>query len=578
MSVLCFIERFATAWQARSTTITSLDGFLTAMAEDPDFEAFATRLNETDWYDAEVSRAAEQLDATEILFVLRQLTGGARQPLQRFLFLTGELLTNFNEDFGERWLAWAEAAARDERGSQPLYQWVESLRYDPLEGDDHARFPTSGFRRSSGTVVSNEDDRVIDAVSTLQVSSSVQVSDKTLSLSNPTLARVYGPAGRCLAVVDRNVEKFYGPQLDAYFRHHRILLEKRVVRAMEVDKDIGNVEALLAEFKQFGVARHEPVLVVGGGVLADVAGLACALYHRGTPYVMLSTSIVSGIDAGPSPRTCCDGFGYKNLFGAYHPPALSLMDRSFFSTLRPGWLRHGIAEIVKMAVVKDATLFADLEAAGPALVATRFGTRTVDAGSRIDGLSQAILGAALRSYVEAEYGNLFETHQCRPHAYGHTWSPGFELSAGLLHGHAVSIGMGFGAYLSHQRGWLPRADLMRILNLISRLDLSLWNDAVDEPELWWQAQNKIIQKRGGHLAAPVPRGRVGACGYIEELSRDELIQTLTDYRDLCHTFPRAGVGLEPFCVDVGLEDPASTVPTQQSPTEPSHADRQGVIS
>ena len=87
---------------------------------------------------------------------------------------------------------------------------------------------------------------------------------------------------------------------------------------MEVDKDISKVETILGELKQLGAARNEPILIVGGGVLADIAGFAAALYHRNTPYVMLNTSIVSGIDAGPSPRTCSDGYGYKNLFGAYH--------------------------------------------------------------------------------------------------------------------------------------------------------------------------------------------------------------------------------------------------------------------
>jgi len=51
---------------------------------------------------------------------------------------------------------------------------------------------------------------------------------------------------------------------------------------------------------------------------------------------MLSTSIVTGIDAGPSPRTCCNGFGYKNLLGAYHPPVVSLTDRFFFGSQRAG--------------------------------------------------------------------------------------------------------------------------------------------------------------------------------------------------------------------------------------------------
>ena len=81
----------------------------------------------------------------------------------------------------------------------------------------------------------------------------------------------------------------------------------------------------------------------------------------------------------------------------------------------------------------------------------------------------------MRSYVEAEYDNLFETHQCRPHAYGHTWSPRFELQAGLLHGHAVSVGMGV-ELLSDEKEWLDKKSLFRILQLISDFELSLWHE------------------------------------------------------------------------------------------------------
>ena len=179
---------------------------------------------------------------------------------------------------------------------------------------------------------------------------------------------------RCVAVIDDKVEKLYGDAIQDYFEQHRIELNKLVFSGNEVDKDISTVKNILVSLKKLGVARNEPILVVGGGVISDVTGFATALYHRETPYVMLCTSIVAGIDAGPSPRTCCDGFGYKNLYGAYHPPILTLTDRSFFRTLKYGLLRHGIAEIIKMAVVKDEELFSLLEKASSDLVRTRFGT------------------------------------------------------------------------------------------------------------------------------------------------------------------------------------------------------------
>merc|ERR1711966_197292 len=133
----------------------------------------------------------------------------------------------------------------------------------------------------------------------------------------PILYQIYKPLGRVVAIIDDKVEKHFGADLDRYFSSHGIDLKKLVYGGNEVDKDIANVEQILVDLKASNVARNEPVLVVGGGVIADIGGFACALYHRNTPYVMLCTSIVSGIDAGPSPRTCCDGFGYKNLYGAY---------------------------------------------------------------------------------------------------------------------------------------------------------------------------------------------------------------------------------------------------------------------
>jgi 3-dehydroquinate synthase len=313
-------------------------------------------------------------------------------------------------------------------------------------------------------------------------------------------------------------------------------------------------------------------LIVGGGVLADIGGFACALYHRNTPYVMLCTSIVSGIDAGPSPRTCCDGFGYKNLYGAYHPPILTLTDRSFWATLRKGWVRHGIAEIIKMAVVDSLRLFELLEKAGPKLVDTQFGTSPESLeDDEFQKLCDEIVGLAMLGYVRSEYGNLWETHQCRPHAYGHTWSPGYELPAGMLHGHAVATCMGFAAYLSCRKmEWISEAQMMRILNVISTMELALWHPIMDDHEIVYASQKKMTDKRGGNLAATVPKGTIGECGYINDVDESELSFRLDEYKALIERhFPGVrGSGVEVQCVDVGLQDPSTVIPAPVTDAKP----------
>ena len=162
----------------------------------------------------------------------------------------------------------------------------------------------------------------------------------------------------------------------------------------------------------------------------------------------------------------------------------------------------------------------------------------------------------LFSYVRSEYGSLWETHQCRPHAYGHTWTPGYELPSGMLHGHAVSTGMGFGAYLSFCEGWTTRGELDRILSLLSNLELSLWHPIMEDVDRLYSAQEKVIEKRGGNLAAPVPKG-IGKCGYINHMPHDLLAMRLQEYHEICQGYPRGGLGVEVHCKDVGLEDPAT---------------------
>lgn len=218
----------------------------------------------------------------------------------------------------------------------------------------HSVFPTNHYRVSGGHVIGSADWQQIEAVMHLSITTSIRIERGILSPDNVVLKDIYVPFGRCVAMIDDKVAAIYGAAISSYFEVHGVRLEVIAFSGLEADKHIGSVQAILDRLKSFGVQRNEPVLVVGGGVTADIGGFATALYHRSTPYVMLSTSIVSGIDAGPSPRTCCDGFGYKNIFGAYAPPIVTLTDCSFFQTLPRGVIRHGIAEIIKMAVVRTA--------------------------------------------------------------------------------------------------------------------------------------------------------------------------------------------------------------------------------
>ncbi|MGB5967141.1 MAG: sedoheptulose 7-phosphate cyclase [Spirulinaceae cyanobacterium] len=579
------VKAFIATYDSEPLTYQNLENALEAICGSEYFRSLLLSLINSPAFSEELGEEFALAGAVQALSACRRLRSSLNLSLNSFFGLLAELTSAFDEAVGCEWSEFAERMHLANLGTNKLLDYLlrskerefyQKLADNLVEVNPHGIYPTSSYRESRGHVVSTADDQIIEAVMRSSTFTSIQLIDNSLDPEQHILRDLYIPLGRCVCLVDKNVEHYYGEQIEHYFRYHNIHLEKLVYRAMEVDKGIYTVEKILGDFKALGVSRNEPVLIMGGGVLADTAGLACALYHRNTPYVMLSTSIVAGIDAGPSPRTCCDGFGYKNLFGAYHPPILSITDRFFFKTLREGWLRHGIIEIIKMAVVKDAELFGYLEQAKAQLITTRFGTMNCQPEDEINHLSQKILGAALRSYVAAEYDNLYETHQCRPHAYGHTWSPGFEIEAGLLHGHAVSIGMGFGAYLSYRLNWITKEDFHRIMSLISSFGLSLWHDILLKKETLWFSQEKIVQKRGGNLAIPLPKGEIGQCAYLNSLTREELYEAIAAYQKICTDYPRQGLGIDPLCSDVGLEDP-STVAQAPDQSEQTPEPRLSVV-
>ena len=564
---------------ASQNTSQSVGDRIGTVLSSESFETLLLELINAPAFSEELGQAFSAADAVSGISTCRSLRSALNFSISRFFSALADLVTAFDTQKGKAWRDFAIEVSRSDLKDEKLLNrlllgdrapFYQDLAQNLVKTNPHAIYPTSSYRESAGSVESTSDDQVIEAVVGSRTFTSIRIIDNTLDPNQTALRDTYISQDRCVCLVDQNVAQLYGEQLEHYFDYHGIPLEMLVYRAMEVDKGIYTVEKMLGDFKRLGISRNEPVLIVGGGVLADTGGLACALYHRNTPYVMLSTSIVAGVDAGPSPRTCCDGFGYKNLFGAYHPPILSITDRFFFKTLKEGWLRHGIIEIIKMAVVKDIALFEDLEQAGADLIGTRFGTVDCQDGDKITTLSRKILGGAIRSYVAAEYNNLYETHQCRPHAYGHTWSPGFEIEAGLLHGHAVSIGMGFGAYLSQRLGWISAEECQRIMRLISTFGLSLWHEVLNNKETLWASQEKIFQKRGQNLVAPLPKGEIGQCGYLNELTREDLFQAIEDYKVVCQDYPRQGLGIDPHCSDVGLENPATV---GQPTTDPVLSER-----
>ena len=312
----------------------------------------------------------------------------------------------------------------------------------------------------------------------------VHFTADALDPANPTLANAIARAEpdrthRILAVVDDGVARAW-PDLSAAFGHYARAHADRLTLAAPPEIVPGGeraknepavVERLHARLHELRIDRHSYVVIVGGGAVQDAAGYAAATAHRGVRIVRLPTTVLSQGDGGVGVKNGVNAFGTKNFLGTFAPPFAVVNDIRFIESLPRRDRIAGIAEAVKVALIRDRTFFDWLVGNAAAL-----------AGLEREAMAEMIRrGAELHLRHIATSGDPFEHGSARPLDFGHWAAHKLETLSGyrLSHGEAVGIGMLLDARYSVETGRLDPMSLDAIVALVDRLGLPQWDDVLE---------------------------------------------------------------------------------------------------
>ena len=228
----------------------------------------------------------------------------------------------------------------------------------------------------------------------------------------------------------------------------------------ESAKNLHTVELLSRSLVKSGADRKSVIVAVGGGVVGDVAGFVAASLLRGVTLVHVPTTVVAQVDSSIGGKTGVNLPEGKNLVGAFYPPCLVLTDPELLRTLPDREFRCGLAEVIKHAIIADASMFAMLE-------------KNFESILRRDraALGQLIprniqIKARVVSRDERESG-LREILN-----FGHTFAHALESVTHYRryqHGEAVAWGMIAASFLGHELGLTRADDVSRIVALIRGL-------------------------------------------------------------------------------------------------------------
>jgi 3-dehydroquinate synthase len=304
-------------------------------------------------------------------------------------------------------------------------------------------------------------------------------------LSNPVLGQAVARREpdrrhRILAVVEESVARSAPGLLDAIAEYAEAHAERLELAAppttMPGGEDVKNQTDIVAEWQrrilERGMDRQSLVVAVGGGAMLDALGFAAATAHRGVRLVRLPTTVLAQADSGVGVKNAVNAFGMKNALGTFAPPYAVINDFDLLDTLPAREKVAGMAEAVKVALIRDASFFSWLEAAAERL--TRF---------QPEALAWLVRRCAeLHMRHIATGGDPFETGSARPLDFGHWAAHKLEVLSGhaLRHGEAVAIGLALDTRYSVAVGTLAPGVEERVCALLERLGFRLWHPALAE--------------------------------------------------------------------------------------------------
>ena len=127
-------------------------------------------------------------------------------------------------------------------------------------------------------------------------------------------------------------------------------------------KNLQSVAKVYEALIRAGADRGSAIVAVGGGVVGDTAGFAAATFLRGISLVHVPTTLLAQVDSSIGGKVGVNHALGKNLIGAFHQPAVVVIDPLLLKTLPRREFRSGLYEVVKYGVIANRELFDRLDA------------------------------------------------------------------------------------------------------------------------------------------------------------------------------------------------------------------------
>lgn len=316
-------------------------------------------------------------------------------------------------------------------------------------------------------------------------------------------AKLFQPGAKVLIVSDTNVMPIYGAQIARSLTQCGFSCFQFAFPAGETSKRLSTIESIYGVLAENRFTRSDFILALGGGVTGDMAGFAAATYLRGIRFIQVPTTLLAQVDSSVGGKTGVDLPHGKNLVGAFHQPALVLIDPNTLSTLPPHYFSDGMGEVIKYGCIKSRALFNLIQ--------------STDIHNDMENIIFCCIDIK-RELVEQDE---FDTGERMLLNFGHTFGHALEKLYDferLSHGEAVGIGMVLMAKYGEAAGITAPGTADEIISVLNKYNLPIRND---NPMQHIVAATAVDKKNSGDTISVILLEEIGK-SFVRRFSRREL--------------------------------------------------------
>ena len=276
----------------------------------------------------------------------------------------------------------------------------------------------------------------------------------------------------------------------------------------EEAKSIREFEKLQRKLLELGCDRKTILIVLGGGVVGDVAGFAAATFMRGIDFIQIPTTLLAMIDSSIGGKTGINLPEGKNLIGAFHQPQAVIVDPEVLSTLPKREKVSAMGEMLKYGAIADSEFFNWLAENLDPLI------NKCD----MNMLQSAIIKSA-EIKADIVTRDEMENGIRKILNFGHTIGHALETVLGygkILHGEAVAYGMLAAGHLSMQKTNFNSEEYEKLESAIRNLPLPKLNDINMKSIIDTMKRDKKVQNGKIHFVL------------LEEIGKPVIIDNIED--------------------------------------------------